>query len=130
MLDIPPCSFHGELLAVGPTRAWKITSGVCCIGPMSCINLHNTSSNLGDGSGSCDTSKSNELDRSLTYGHMESESRDQADQSYASVQLSLRTSFSFHLVWFYWGLTPQQQPGSYQGGEMMMKSVFWWRKPE
>ena len=23
-----------------------------------------------------------------------------------------------------------QQPGSYQGGEMMMKSVFWWRKPE
>ena len=36
--------------------------------------------------------------------------------------------------WFglvYWGLTPQQQPGSYQGGEMMMmKSVFWWRKPE
>ena len=32
--------------------------------------------------------------------------------------------------WFYWGVTPQQQPGSYQGGEMMMKSVFWWRKPE
>ena len=32
---------------------------------------------------------------------------------------------------FIWGLTPQQQPGSYQGGEMtMMKSVFWWRKPE
>ena len=31
----------------------------------------------------------------------------------------------------YWGLTPQQQPGSYQGGEMMMmKSVFWWRKSE
>ena len=30
----------------------------------------------------------------------------------------------------YWGLTPHQQPGSYQGGEMMMKSVFWWRKPE
>ena len=30
----------------------------------------------------------------------------------------------------YRGLTPQQQPGSYQGGEMMMKSVFWWRKPE
>ena len=30
------------------------------------------------------------------------------------------------------GLTPQQQPGSYQGGQMMMmmKSVFWWRKPE
>ena len=34
-----------------------------------------------------------------------------------------------HLM--YWGLTPQQQPGSYQGGEIrMMKSVFWWRKPE
>ena len=33
--------------------------------------------------------------------------------------------------WFgFRGLTPQQQPGSYQGGEMMMKSVFWWRKPE
>ena len=34
-------------------------------------------------------------------------------------------------VWFglvYWRLTPQS--GSYQGGEMMMKSVFWWRKPE
>ena len=30
----------------------------------------------------------------------------------------------------YWGLTPQQQPGSYQGGEMVMKSVFWRRKPE
>ena len=30
----------------------------------------------------------------------------------------------------YWGLTPQQQPGSYQGGETMMESVFWWRKPE
>ena len=39
-------------------------------------------------------------------------------------------SARFGLV--YWGLTPQQQPGSYQGGEMMMimKSVFWWRKPE
>ena len=37
--------------------------------------------------------------------------------------------WGFGLV--YWGLTPQQQPGSYQGGEMMMmKSVFWWRKPE
>ena len=35
------------------------------------------------------------------------------------------------LVWVHWGLTPPQQPGSYQGGEtMMMKSVFWWRKPE
>ena len=31
----------------------------------------------------------------------------------------------------YWSLTTQQQPGSYQGGEMMtMKSVIWWRKPE
>ena len=30
----------------------------------------------------------------------------------------------------YWGSTAQQQPASYQGGEMMMKSVFWWRKPE
>ena len=31
----------------------------------------------------------------------------------------------------YWGLTPQQHPGSCQDGEMMMmKSVFWWRKPE
>ena len=30
-----------------------------------------------------------------------------------------------------WGLTPEQQPETYQGGEMMMmKSVFWWRKPE
>ena len=37
-------------------------------------------------------------------------------------------SSSFGLV--YWGLTPQQQPGSYQGGEMMTKSVIWWRKPE
>ena len=34
------------------------------------------------------------------------------------------------LVLVYWGLTSQQQPGSYEGGEMMMKSVFWWRKPE
>ena len=31
----------------------------------------------------------------------------------------------------YWGLTPLQQPGSYQGGAIMtMKSVIWWRKPE
>ena len=33
-------------------------------------------------------------------------------------------------VLVYWGLTPQQQPGSYQGGEMKMKSVFWWRELE
>ena len=53
------------------------------------------------------------------------------------MQVFLRTAYidgghirSFvGLVWFR-GLTPQQQPGSYQGGEMMMKSVFWWRKPE
>ena len=46
---------------------------------------------------------------------------------------SMTISYSnvYHgLVWFYWGLTPPQQPGSYQGGEMMMKSVFWWRKQE
>ena len=37
----------------------------------------------------------------------------------------------FGFIGVYWGLTPQQQPGSYQGGEMMMmKSVLWWRKPE
>ena len=31
----------------------------------------------------------------------------------------------FGLFLVYWALTPQQQPGSYQGGEMMMmKSVF------
>ena len=47
----------------------------------------------------------------------------------ASIGFKASKSFSrFGLV--YWGLTPQQQPGSYQGGEMMMKSVFWWRKPE
>ena len=36
-------------------------------------------------------------------------------------------STRFGLV--YWGLTHQQQPGSYQGSEMMTL-VFWWRKPE
>ena len=41
---------------------------------------------------------------------------------------NLMNEVRFGLV--YWSLTPQQQPGSYQGGEMMMKSVFWWRKPE
>ena len=31
----------------------------------------------------------------------------------------------------YWGLTPPQQPGSYQGGEIMiMNSIIWWTKPE
>ena len=30
---------------------------------------------------------------------------------------------------FFGGVMPQQQPGSYQGGEMLI-SVFWWRKPE
>ena len=36
-----------------------------------------------------------------------------------------------HFSLVYWGLTPQQQAGSYEGVEMMMmKSVFWWRKPE
>ena len=39
---------------------------------------------------------------------------------------TLNTSVTISLV--YWGLTPPQQPGSYQGGEMMMmKSVFWLR---
>ena len=39
--------------------------------------------------------------------------------------------YLYNRVLVYWGLTPQQQPGSYQGGEMMMmKSVIWWRKPE
>ena len=45
------------------------------------------------------------------------------------VYVCIRTCAVCGLVWFR-GLTPQQQPGSYQGGEMMMKSVFWWRKPE
>ena len=41
------------------------------------------------------------------------------------------SNITSRVVWFIGGLTPQQQPGSYQGGEMMMmKSVFWWRKPE
>ena len=46
----------------------------------------------------------------------------------------VRRGYCGRKVWFiglvHWGLTPQQQPGSYQGGEMMMKSVIWWRKPE
>ena len=55
-------------------------------------------------------------------------------------QVSIKTIRSYCITSIYiitlfglvcWGLTPQQQPGSYQGGEMMMmKSVFWWRKPE
>ena len=48
-----------------------------------------------------------------------------------SHSMTISPSNVYHgLVWFYWGLTPQHEPGSYQGGEMMMKSVFWWRKPE
>ena len=46
----------------------------------------------------------------------------------AAINWGLQWGAWFGLV--YWGLTPQQQPGSYQGGEMMMRSVFWWRKPE
>ena len=48
---------------------------------------------------------------------------------YDCMNLYLSANTRFGLV--YWGLTPQQQPGSYQGGEMMMMmtSVFWWRKP-
>ena len=46
----------------------------------------------------------------------------------AKVTLSSTDAGWFGLVWFglvYWGLTPQKQPGSYQGGEMMMmKSVL------
>ena len=38
-------------------------------------------------------------------------------------QLAPDSMLRVGLVWFR-GLTPQQQPGSYQGGEMMMKSVF------
>ena len=43
-----------------------------------------------------------------------------------AVYISLLTCTVHKSVWLvYWGLTPQQQPGSYQGGEMMMmKSVF------
>ena len=49
--------------------------------------------------------------------------------SYATVLYDVVGLLSIGLV--YWRLTPQQQPGSYQGGVMMMmKSVFWWRKPE
>ena len=41
------------------------------------------------------------------------------------------TGRGFGIGLVYWGLPPLQQPGSCQGGEMMMmKSVFWWRKPE
>ena len=50
---------------------------------------------------------------------------------YGESQCSIGSLFRNTLdIIFYWGLTPQQQPGSYKGGEMMMKSVFWWRKPE
>ena len=48
--------------------------------------------------------------------------------------ISLQCLLKRYIGWImvglvHWGLTPQQQPGSYQGGELMMKSVFWWRKP-
>ena len=53
---------------------------------------------------------------------------------YASLPIGRKYSQDFTLGFglVYWGLTPQQQPGSYQGGEMMMmmNPVFWWRKPE
>ena len=53
------------------------------------------------------------------------------DASLDATSLLTGTSpFSREFGLVYWGLTPQQQPGSYQGGEMMIKSVFWWRKPE
>ena len=46
-------------------------------------------------------------------------------------QVIIVNRLNIGLLGVYCGLTPQQQPGSYQGGEMMMmKSVFWWRKPE
>ena len=56
-----------------------------------------------------------------------------ATLSYGGYRHVIRPSFNrtFTFSLGYWGLTPQQQPGSYQGGEMMMmKSVIWWRKPE
>ena len=44
------------------------------------------------------------------------------------VQLTFNVKYRTNSL-VYWGLTPQQKPVSYQGGEMMMmKSVFWWRK--
>ena len=41
-------------------------------------------------------------------------------------KMSQTTNYKIYgLGLVYWGLTPQQQPGSYQGGEMMMmKSVI------
>ena len=38
-------------------------------------------------------------------------------------RLNCHVIAAFHVGLVYWGLTPQQQPGSYQGSEMMMKSV-------
>ena len=62
------------------------------------------------------------------------------DLLYTCLYYTLFVAIFEYNIWFkvkglvglvYWGLTPQQQPGPYQGGElMMMKSVFWWRKPE
>ena len=43
-------------------------------------------------------------------------------------KVTLENNLIFEVGLVFRGLTPQQQPGSYQGGEMMMKSVFWWRK--
>ena len=50
-------------------------------------------------------------------------------ETWELILLAIQNRYRNGLV--YWGLTPQQQPGLYQGGEMMMmKSVFWRRKPE
>ena len=50
-------------------------------------------------------------------------------QHYSKCPMRQRSGPTLQKVW---GLTPQQQPGSYQGGdgEMMRKSVSWWSKPQ